>query len=425
VTDGLQSNEFNAGACYVNENGELFFGGIDGFNAFFPENIRDNPTIPPVVLTSLVHGDEQVNLEQDGKDQTEITLKWPDNSFEFTYAALSYAQPEKNQYAYYLEGFEETWNEVGTRQFGSYTNLSGGTYTLRVKGSNNDGVWNNIGTSLTITVVPPFWGTLWFRGLVLLAVLGILYGGYRLRVRTLEMRERELESLVEQRTAELLETQEALRLSELDKAITEERSRLARELHDSVTQSLHSSTLMAEAGQRLAGVGEIERARGYLVRLGEISQQALREMRLLVYELRPLALRGIGLVGALQQRLDAVERRSGIDVQLSIEEDPELPRNIEEELFRVAMEALNNALKHANPSTVTVTLQKVESRATPCVELAIIDDGTGFDPDANDDIGGLGLISMQQRIENLGGDLTIISAPGEGTQVKVCVELNE
>ncbi|MFC1879049.1 sensor histidine kinase [Chloroflexota bacterium] len=228
----------------------------------------------------------------------------------------------------------------------------------------------------------------------------------------------------EKRQVELLKTQEALRQSELEKAITTERSRLARELHDSVTQSLHSSTLMAEAGQRLAGSGDIERARGYLVRLGEISQQALKEMRLLVYELRPLALSGVGLVGALQQRLDAVERRSGVDVQLSIDEALELPASIEEELFRIAMEALNNVLKHANPTSVTVALHKDEKRATPCIELSIVDDGIGFDPDSKDDEGGLGLISMGERIEKLGGELTILSAPGEGTQVKACVDLN-
>jgi signal transduction histidine kinase len=228
---------------------------------------------------------------------------------------------------------------------------------------------------------------------------------------------------IQKKHAELMETQEALRQSEREKAITEERSRLARELHDSVTQSLHSSTLMAEAGQRLASAGDIQRARGYLIRLGEISQQALREMRLLVYELRPLALKEFGLVGALQQRLDAVERRSGLEAQLSIEEELELPASIEEELFRVAMEALNNALKHANPARITVALRKEENRETPCIELSIMDDGIGFIPDTKDDEGGLGLVSMQERIDKLGGELTILSTPGEGTQVKACVNL--
>lgn len=225
---------------------------------------------------------------------------------------------------------------------------------------------------------------------------------------------------------ELQQTHEQLKIYSKqaeELAVTQERSRLARELHDSVTQSLHSSTLLAEAGQRLISSGDIERARRYLIRLGEISQHALREMRLLVYELRPLELRGIGLVGALQQRLDAVERRSGVEVQLSIEEELELPRSIEEELYRIAVEALNNALKHANPSRVTVTLRKKEKGANQCIELSLMDDGIGFDLDTKAGEGGLGLISMKERIENLGGKLTILSTPGEGTQVKACVDV--
>ena len=206
-------------------------------------------------------------------------------------------------------------------------------------------------------------------------------------------------------------------------AVLQERNRLARELHDSVTQSLHSATLLAEAGQRVAGTGDIERARGYLIRLGEISQQALKEMRLLVYELRPLALSGIGLEAALQQRLDAVERRSGVEVELSVEEGLDLPASVEEELYRIAIEALNNALKHAKPTLVTVTLRIVEKPDVPCVELIILDDGIGFDLALERDVGGLGLVSMRERIEKLGGDLTIISTPGEGTQVKACVNL--
>jgi len=206
-------------------------------------------------------------------------------------------------------------------------------------------------------------------------------------------------------------------------AVLQERNRLARELHDSVTQSLHSSTLLAEAGQRVASAGDIERARGYLIRLGEISQQALREMRLLVYELRPLELRGVGLAGALQQRLDAVERRSGVEVQLSIEDELELSKSIEEELYWIAVEALNNALKHANPSRVTVTLRTEEKGANHCTELSLMDDGIGFDLDTKAGEGGLGLVSMKERIENLGGKLTILSTPGEGTQVIACVDV--
>jgi signal transduction histidine kinase len=202
-------------------------------------------------------------------------------------------------------------------------------------------------------------------------------------------------------------------------AIVRERERLARELHDSVTQSLYSVTLLAEAGQRLAGTGDLDRVQGYLDRLGEISQQALKEMRLLVYELRPLVLRREGLVGALQQRLDAVEKRAGVDARLLVSGEIELPAPVEEALYRIAQEALNNALKHAAPTAVTVHVQRDGGQAT----LEVTDDGRGFDPTAPNDAGGMGLVSMEERVERLGGKMEIVSRPGEGTTVRVTLEV--
>jgi PAS domain S-box-containing protein len=200
-------------------------------------------------------------------------------------------------------------------------------------------------------------------------------------------------------------------------AVVKERERLARELHDSVTQSLYSVTLLSEAGRQLIEAGDLARIEGYLERLGEISQQALKEMRLLVYELRPLVLRREGLVGALQQRLDAVEKRAGVDARLLVEGEGELPASVEEALYRIAQEALNNALKHAGASNVTV---RVCSR-DDCVELEVIDDGVGFYLGTTGDNGGLGLTSMRERAEKIDGILDIASAPGEGTRVRVKV----
>jgi len=207
-------------------------------------------------------------------------------------------------------------------------------------------------------------------------------------------------------------------------AVVEERGRLARELHDSVTQSLYSLTLLSEAGQRLAEAGEVERVQGYLTRIGDIGQQALNEMRLLVYELRPLALESVGLVGALRQRLDAVEQRVGIETRLVIGGEAgtiQLPTNLEEELFRIGQEALNNALKHAPPTSVEVLIHVVGDGTGQRVELEVRDNGQGFDLDAVRDKGGMGLVSMRERAEKIGGRLTIRAAPGEGTQVRVVV----
>lgn len=200
-------------------------------------------------------------------------------------------------------------------------------------------------------------------------------------------------------------------------AVMRERERLARDLHDSVTQSLYSLTLLTEAGQRLTKAGDLERVEGYLVRLGEIAQQALKEMRLLVHQLRPLALQREGLVGALQQRLDAVEGRVGVKARLLTEKLVELPAHVEEGLYRIAQEALNNALKHAAATSVTVYIRAKDER----VELEVVDDGQGFDPDTVSDRGGMGLASMRERAEKLGGSLAVVSVPGEGTSVKVSV----
>jgi signal transduction histidine kinase len=200
-------------------------------------------------------------------------------------------------------------------------------------------------------------------------------------------------------------------------AVLQERNRLARELHDSVTQSLYSLTLLAEAGQRMIRAEDLQQIAGNQTRLGQIAQQALQEMRLLVYELRPLALKSEGLVGALEQRLETVERRAGIQARVLVEGEVDLAPGLEEELYGIAQEALNNALKHARASKIVLSVRMVDKS----VILEIADDGQGFDLAEVQVKGGLGLISMQERAEKIGGQLDIDSAPGEGTRVSVKV----
>ncbi len=408
--------------------GEMFFGGINGFISFFPDQIRENSYLPPVFLTSLQQRGQKLNLGIAPEDTKEIVLRWPDNSFEFEFAALSFSQPERNQYAYMLEGFDEEWL---FSQSGRYTNLPGGAYELRLKGSNNDGVWNETGRSIEVIVVPPFWETLWFRGALVLILVAAGFGAYRLRVSGLEARSQELERQVEDRTAALADAnirlfqeieereraEEELAQQRAEAAVAEERNRLARDLHDSVTQSIYSLTLLSEAGKRMAEAKDLDQLATNQSRIGDISQQALQEMRLLVYELRPPALETEGLVGALEHRLEIVEKRAGIDARLIVEGDPKLPADLEEELYRITQEALNNALKHAQASTVLVLL-RVDAKS---VSLQVQDDGRGFEPEAARVSGGLGLATMAERAERIGGQLTIQSTPNEGTVVKVKV----
>jgi signal transduction histidine kinase len=199
-----------------------------------------------------------------------------------------------------------------------------------------------------------------------------------------------------------------------------ERSRLARELHDSVTQSLYSLTLYAEAVARMMQDGEHAQAADALREMRDTAQEALREMRLLIFQLRPPALEKSGLAAALQARLDAVEARGGIRAKLLVEgtlDAEQLSLSIQEELYHIAQEALNNALKHAHPQQVRVCLRF--SQDAICLEIS--DDGSGFALANAQESGGLGLPGMRERAERIGADLEIESAPGQGTKVMVRV----
>jgi signal transduction histidine kinase len=197
-------------------------------------------------------------------------------------------------------------------------------------------------------------------------------------------------------------------------AVLEERQRLSRELHDSVTQALYGISLYAEAGSRALTEGDREPAAAHLQEIRDTTQEALGEMRLLLFELRPPLLQEHGLAAALRARLQAVETRAGLTTELECPGAERLPPDTEQELYRLAQEALNNVLKHAHAGRVRVRLAAAEGRVT----LEVADDGVGFEPSLRS-AGGLGLRGMRERAERLGGTLRIESAPGAGTRVRV------
>ncbi|MBX7220129.1 MAG: SpoIIE family protein phosphatase [Blastocatellia bacterium] len=200
VHDGLQSNEFNQGAAFQNTSGELFFGGIGGYNIFRPETITDNPYIPPVVLTNYLKFDKPVETF----NGTEIApLEYTENFFAFEFAALNYVVPEKNQYAYRLEGFDRDWIYCGTRRYASYTNLDPGTYVFRVKGSNNDGGWNETGISLRVVVRPAPWRTWWAYGLYVAVAGGGLWGLFQVQINRVRTKARFREEKIKAQAAEI------------------------------------------------------------------------------------------------------------------------------------------------------------------------------------------------------------------------------
>jgi PAS domain S-box-containing protein len=199
-------------------------------------------------------------------------------------------------------------------------------------------------------------------------------------------------------------------------AATAERSRLARELHDSVTQSLYSVTLYAEAAARLLEDGKQDPAVGYLREVRDTAQEALREMRLLIYELRPPAVQEVGLAGALQARLQAVETRSGMHAEIQVDgavDEENIPIPVQAEIYHIVQEALNNVLKHASAQNVWIRL----GFCGQCVCAEVCDDGIGFDLTNAEDSGGLGIQSMRERAERIGATLSVQTEPGKGTTV--------
>jgi signal transduction histidine kinase len=586
VTDGLQHNEFNAGAYHQSASGEMFFGGIGGFNAFYPESVRDNPHIPPIVITGFSKLNQRV--QGDLPPDERISLSHQDSFISFDFAALDYAAPQKNQYAYMLEGQDPGWVYAGARRHVDYTNLRGGDYVFRVKGSNNDGVWNERGTAVYLAVTPPVWQTWWFRGVMVLLLAGTAMGAYRLRVRSLRIRGRELARQVEERSRELasmVETErhrveqfrvigevgqritallsvdelleqiaflvkdafdysmvgigliegndlvfrtgsaaftdgsqlrEPLRIrvgeegisgwvaytgepflvpdvrqepryyavpqaretrSELavplklkgriigvldvesdrvdafsdsdmrmlqslasqaaiaienarlyeraqELAAVEERQRLARDLHDAVSQTLFSASLISEVLPRLWDLDQAE-GRRRLEELRELTRGALAEMRTLLMELRPTALADAKLGDSLGQLSEAARGRARIPVTFDMEGPCSMPPGVKVSLYRIAQEALNNVVKHAEASRAWISLHCTsaadsehgdERSESQRVELQISDDGRGFDP-ANAPPDRLGLAIMSERAEDAGIALTIESDVGRGTRV--------
>ncbi|MCH7665139.1 MAG: diguanylate cyclase [Acidobacteria bacterium] len=218
TTHGLLSKEFNFGAFWKKANGEMIFGGNEGFNSFHPAAIRSNAHVPPVIMTSFLKFNKEVETEAPLSELKEIELSHKDYVVSFEFAALDYSAPKKNRYAYRLEGFETDWNEVGNLNRATYTNLDPGSYTLRVKAANNDGLWNETGLSIPIRVVPPPWKTWWvylLYGLGTLAAVLAVLANLSGRRRKDAQRRRSLERQVVERTSEL-----ALKNRDLQDAIS-------------------------------------------------------------------------------------------------------------------------------------------------------------------------------------------------------------
>lgn len=579
VGDGLQSNEFSANAYFLSSSGEMFFGGVNGLNSFHPQTIHDNPFAPELTLTALTQGGEALPDVQNPEMLEALVLSWPDNFFEFEVAALNFQQSHKNQYAYMLEGYDEDWQTAGAERYGRYRDIPPGKYTLRVKGSNNDGIWSEQELILPVSIEPPLWQNWWFRGLALLIVLGGVFGGYWVRVKRMESSNTELAALVTERTKVLAQRTEELEQrrqiaeglreiliilnsdEQLEKsldhivtqaavsseaaeaiilryeeandftvmahtpgcngeipslivermaragqekqplivsnlplllqalpaplprladrfrallgvplridgelygsllllyaekrpftneeidlgltfadqatlaianaqlrgraeetAVATERNRLARDLHDAVTQTLFSASLVAEVLPATWQKSQTE-GQNLLQELRSLNRGALAEMRSLLLELRPAALEEAPLDTLMRQLGEASAGRSGVAIETIIQGSCRLPANVHLTFYRIAQEALNNIVKHAEATAVQITLIcSTTAQANGHRQHAVLqihDNGHGFIvPNVPADR--LGLMIMKERAQSVGATLTINSTLHAGTDI--------
>ncbi len=255
-SDGLQSNEFKENAYFINPEGRIFFGGANGFNAFYPQGIKANPFLPEVVFTDLqilnrsVSPGQEINgevvLSKPIHMTSSISLSHKNNVVVLDFAALHYAKPESNQYAYYLENFDEDW-VFSENRTATYTNLNPGTYTFWVKATNNDGVWNEEASSLIIEVRPPWWATIWFRLLIVVVVIGLVFLFISYKTKQLKENQRTLELKVKEATD---------KVSAQNSKLTQAQTKLTSIMDDVKNQLGKASEELLDAANRQASTSE-------------------------------------------------------------------------------------------------------------------------------------------------------------------------
>ena len=405
-TDGLQDDEFNAGAAFQNETGTLFLGGINGYNVFRPEDIRQNEHPPQVLITQVrilnetlkpgqARPDGHVPLHRSLLQGGQLDLNHRDLVLTFSFTATNHLYPSQNQYAYRLEGFDSDWRYVGTERQATYTNLSPGEYTFRVKASNNDGMWNEAGTAVTLSVAPPPWKSWWAYSLYALTAAGLIMAFVRFRIR-----QRELALEVNMRIAA---------------AKREERERVRRhaaaDYHDELGNKMTRISLFVEMARR--STPPESPLSPFLQQIEQNTQRLSEGIRDFIWVLDPEQDSVFDLVARMRAFAD--ELLAYTDISFAIQGlSPEtgnlkLPQNARRHIVMILKEGMNNTLKYAQAHHLILSLSCTEQELT----LSLKDDGQGFDLDAVQK--GYGLDNLRRRAREIQARLDIQTAPGAGT----------
>ncbi|MBT6502555.1 MAG: hypothetical protein HOK67_21935, partial [Deltaproteobacteria bacterium] len=462
--DGLQSNMFILHSAYKNKDGQLFFGGIKGLNAINSGRLKDNPHIPPVYLTDFQLFNQTVPIGENSPLQKHINfvdkirLSHKQSVFSIQFSALNYRHPEKNRYAYKMEGFDNNWTYTdGTRRFATYTNLDPGEYVFRVKGSNNDGLWNEEGTFLKLIVIPPWWKTLWFRAMMVMLTFGLVFAVFRWRMRDIRIHNRQLENQVAERTRSLIESKDEAEAAKEEAEIANRSkstflANMSHELRTPLNAILGFSQLMVHASDIPENHRDelriINRSGEHLLGLIndvlEISkiEAGRAALSLTSFDL-PYFLQGINEM--FHSRTTAKSLRF---IQESASDLPRFIRAEERKLRQVLINLLGNAVKFTDQGDVILRTsagspkrsRKGDKRQI-ALHFEVEDSGIGMtaeelrkvfepfvqagrsgDPTAGT---GLGLAISWQYIDLMGGDISAESQPGRGSVFRFNIPIEE
>ena len=340
----------------------------------------DNHTPPPIAITDIhVPG---ISTTSSAGDASGISLDFGHNTFSVEFAALDYTDPSRNQFMSMLEGADRDWVAMGTTRRVQFANLGPGSYVLRIRGSNSDGVWNEAGLSLPILIEPPFWQRWWFRGIVVLLAGALAYGTYRYRL------------------AKVLSVERL-------------RFRIANDLHDDIGSDL--SSLALESDLLARRLPQDDPARERFRSLGQAIRNAADNLRDVVWIVGP----DQDSVPDLIERMREIAAKTlkGIDHEVRVTgaiASASLGMEFKRHVLMILKEALHNAVRHGAPSRVDVAFELNGTNIRLCVR----DDGVGFDTSIHHT--GRGLRSLRARTSAIGGTMTIESTPGQGTAV--CLE---
>jgi ligand-binding sensor domain-containing protein/signal transduction histidine kinase len=401
--DGLPGDDLTGwSACHKSRSGEMFFGGYAGAAAFFPDQLRETPYSPPVVLTGFDLRGTPAPVGPGGPLQRSITytdhltVSHEQNIFSITFAGLRFLSPETNHYRYRLEGLDPRWYETdSTQRHVTYTTLPSGHYDFRVQAASGRGPWSAAGASLHIDVLPPWWATWWFRSLygVLLALA--VWWAYRIRVSQVAHR---VTIRMEERIAE--------------------RTRIAQDLHDTLLQGLLSASLqLAVANTQLPAEAA---AKPLVSRVYEMLRQLIEEGRNTVRGLRIRHLEPDELERAISFIPRDIGADDKIEFKLTVEGTPRPLRPfVRDEVYWIAREALLNAFRHSGARLIEGVLEYSRNR----FRMLVRDNGCGMDADVvrSGREGHWGLTGMSERSERIAARLTVLSAPGAGTEIDLVI----